>query len=69
MARPSISIFGNRYVLPKGIPPTRIAKNEKDFKLYRIEADTDQRFSLKSTITRMEYERVMKYYDVTFSQA
>lgn len=64
MARPSISIFGNRYVLPKGMSPTRIARNEKDFKLYRIEADTNQRFSLESTITRMEYERVMKYYDL-----
>ena len=64
MARPSLSIFGNKYVLPKGISPTRNARNLDDIKLYKVEVDTKENFSLDSIITRIDYENVKKNYDI-----
>ena len=64
MPRPHISIFGSRYVLPKGLPKTRSIRNINDVKLYKVVVDTKNRFPLDSTVTRTDYEKVMKNYDL-----
>lgn len=64
MTRPHISIFGSRYVLPKGLPKTGNVRNINDVKLYKVVVDTKNRFPLDSTVTRTDYEKVMRNYDL-----
>ena len=64
MARPSILIFGDRYVLPKGLKPTKNVRDEEGNKLYKVLIDTTGRFPLDNMINRSEYEATKNSYDV-----
>ena len=60
-----INVFGESYCLKtRGLPRTRISRNIEGIKEYKVEIDTKKRYPLDTIITRTEYERVKRNYDL-----
>jgi len=64
MARPGVTICGQRFILPNNLKPTKGKRNENDEKIYSVVIDSLGRYKESEMIDRPTYGAISVQYSI-----